>query len=157
MYEKIQSIPSWDAVRKKQMFELMKKLETVVCLCFMSCWMPCLVLIQILGKWEYLEWYAAWLSCSAWPTRHKMSATVRMIYGSFSVPWFLPPSTQKSSSNRLRSVQVLWSGASYLSIVCHMPKLSIQRVDGMDACKDGQCVSSGWRQRIDSKRKVSQL
>ena len=26
-----------------------------------------------------------------------------------------------------------------------MPKLSIQRVDEMDACKHGQCVSSRWR------------
>ena len=33
-------------------------------------------------------------------------------------------------------------GASYVSIVCHMPKLSIQKVDEMDACKHRQCVSS---------------
>ena len=64
-----------------------------------------------LGRWEeYLERYAAWFSCSAWPTRHKMSATAWMIYGSISVLWCLPPSTQKSSSNRFRRVQELWLG-----------------------------------------------
>ena len=56
-------------------------------------WMPCLFLIQILGKWEeYLELYDAWFSCSGWPTRHNV--TVRMIYGSISVLWCLQPSTQ---------------------------------------------------------------
>ena len=43
-------------------------------------------------------------------------------------------------------------GASYVSIVWHMPKLSIQRVDEMDACKHGHGVSSRWRRRIDSER-----
>ena len=71
---------------------------------------------------EYLLWDAAWLIYIAWPNRHKMSATVRMLRFHLGALVFATLYKEIFKRPKRKSPRDMF-GAPYHSIVCHIPKL----------------------------------